>query len=149
MAGALTEVCIELARAIAADGEGATKLVEVAVRGLRHGVEAKRVAMAVANSPLVKTAVHGNDPNWGRIASAAGYAGVDFTEPDLTIGLAGTTLYRQGVPQPFDADALSGAMTELKEIRIELDFTLGSAAFTAWTCDLSREYITINADYHT
>ena len=103
----------------------------------------------MANSPLVKTAIHGADPNWGRIVSAAGYCGVDFAEPDLTVTLADVTIYRQGEPLPFDAAALSGTLADAKEVVIELDFTLGAAGYTCWTCDLTRDYITINADYHT
>src|SRR5262249_17757467 len=100
---AVTDVCAELARAIAADAEGAAHLVTLEVEGLRDDAEAHRVARAVADSALVKTAIFGADPNWGRIVSAAGYAGVAFEEKDLSLWLGDLLLYHAGTPQPFDA----------------------------------------------
>ncbi len=146
---ALAEVCGELARAIAADAEGAKHLITLRVEGLRTEEEARRVATAVADSALVKTAVFGADPNWGRIVSAAGYAGVEFEEEDLSLWVGETCLYQAGVPQPFDAAAASAYLKDHREIDIRLRFTLGQAACTFWTCDLTDEYIRLNADYTT
>ena len=146
---ALTDLCQDLARQMAADGEGATKVVEVRVSGLRTDAEAETVAKAVANSYLVKTAIHGADPNWGRIASAAGYAGVDFAPADLSVRLCDVPLFTAGEPVPFDAETLSGRLRDHDQVTVDVVFTLGSASYTCWTCDLSKDYITINADYHT
>jgi glutamate N-acetyltransferase/amino-acid N-acetyltransferase len=147
-ASALEEVCQSLAYQIAADGEGATKVFAVTVRGAASESAARAMARAIADSPLVKCAIHGNDPNWGRIVSAAGYAGVPF-EPDRSVlTLAGTVVFRNGRPAPFDAEKLSAALNA-KEVRADLNCRMGDASATVWTCDLSREYITINADYHT
>ena len=148
-AEALAEVCTDLARQMAADGEGATKLVEVRVTGLPTEAAAEAVAKAVANSYLVKTAIHGADPNWGRITSAAGYAGVEFEPADLSVRLCDVPIFAAGEPVGFDANALSKRMHGEHEIAIDVTFTLGSASYTCWTCDLSKDYITINADYHT
>jgi glutamate N-acetyltransferase/amino-acid N-acetyltransferase len=142
-------VCADLARAIAADAEGAEHLITIRVEGLRDEVEARRVAKAVADSALVKTAVFGGDPNWGRIVSAAGYAGVEFQEEDLSLWLGELLLYEAGAPQPFDAAAASAYLKTNRDILIRLRFRLGDAGCTFWTCDLTHEYITINADYTT
>jgi glutamate N-acetyltransferase/amino-acid N-acetyltransferase len=146
---AVTVVCADLARAIAADAEGASHLVTIRVEGLRTEEEARRVARAVADSPLVKTAVYGADPNWGRVVSAAGYAGVAFEEEDLSLWLGDLLLYRAGTPQPFDAAAASGYLKNNRDVELRLRFTLGDAGCTLWTCDLTREYVTLNADYTT
>jgi glutamate N-acetyltransferase / amino-acid N-acetyltransferase len=106
------------------------------------------MARAIANSPLVKTAMHGSDPNWGRIVSAAGFAGVPFEPDRCTLTLQGTVVFRAGQPVGFDAEAVSKSLSA-KEVVAELDCRMGKADATVWTCDLSREYITINADYHT
>jgi glutamate N-acetyltransferase/amino-acid N-acetyltransferase len=146
---AATAVCAELARAIAADAEGATHLVRLDVEGLRDDAEARRVARAVADSPLVKTALFGADPNWGRVVSAAGYAGVEFDEPQLSLWLGDFLLYKAGVPQPFDAAAVSAHMKGQRELHLRLQFTLGEGRCTFWTCDLGYEYVRLNADYTT
>jgi glutamate N-acetyltransferase/amino-acid N-acetyltransferase len=146
---AATEVCGDLARAIAADAEGATHLVAVEVSGLRNADEARRVAKTVAESALVKTALFGADPNWGRIVSAAGYAGVAFEERDLSLWLGETLLYQAGAPQPFDAAAVSAYLKNHRELRMRLHFTLGTASCTFWTCDLTYDYVRLNADYTT
>jgi glutamate N-acetyltransferase/amino-acid N-acetyltransferase len=145
----VSEVCGQLARAIAADAEGATHLVRVDVTGLRTSAEARRVAKAVADSALVKTALFGADPNWGRIVSAAGYAGVDFEEQHLSLWLGDTLLYQGGVPLPFDAAALSAFMKQHRELHLRLQFTLGPGRCTFWTCDLTYDYVKLNADYTT
>jgi glutamate N-acetyltransferase/amino-acid N-acetyltransferase len=148
-AAAVTTVCAELARAIAADAEGATHLVVVEVEGLRDDAEARRVAKAIADSALVKTAIYGADPNWGRFVSAAGYAGVAFEEEDLSLWLGDMLLYHAGVPQPFDAPTASAYMRREREIVLRVRFTLGSGRATFWTCDLTPEYVRLNADYTT
>jgi glutamate N-acetyltransferase/amino-acid N-acetyltransferase len=146
---ATTEVCAELARAIAADAEGAGHLVTVDVEGLRDDEEARRVAKAVADSALVKTAVHGADPNWGRIVSAAGYAGVAFEEEDLSLWLGDLLLYHAGVPQPFDPATASAYLKRERNVLLRLRFTLGAGRCTFWTCDLTPEYVRLNAEYTT
>ena len=145
----MTELCGELARAIADDAEGATHLVRVQVLGTRDDGEARRIAAAVANSALVKTALFGGDPNWGRIVSAAGYAGVLFEEEDLSLWLGDTLLYKAGTPQPFDAAALSAFIKQHRELELRLQFTLGHGQCTFWTCDLTYDYVRLNADYTT
>jgi glutamate N-acetyltransferase / amino-acid N-acetyltransferase len=145
---ALTEVCQSLARQIAADGEGATKIVTVHVRGATTPAAAKAMARAIAVSPLVKCAMHGNDPNWGRIVSAAGMAGVAFDPIRCVLKLAGTVVFRAGQPVKFNAESVSSDLDE-PEVVVDLDCRIGRHAATVWTCDLSKEYVTINADYHT
>jgi glutamate N-acetyltransferase/amino-acid N-acetyltransferase len=147
-AQALTEVCQSLAYQIAADGEGATKVVIVNVRRAKSIDAAKAMARAIANSPLVKCAMHGNDPNWGRIVSAAGMANVPFNPDKCTLTLQGTKVFTNGTPVPFNAAKASAAL-DAKEVTIDLDCRSGSGDATVWTCDLSKDYITINADYHT
>jgi glutamate N-acetyltransferase/amino-acid N-acetyltransferase len=142
-------VCADLAREIAADAEGATHLVRIDVEGLRDDAEARRIAKAVADSALVKTALFGADPNWGRIVSAAGYAGVYFEENQMSLWLGDTLLYRAGVPQPFDASAVSAHMKNTRELSLRLAFTLGSGRCTFWTCDLTYDYVRLNAEYTT
>jgi glutamate N-acetyltransferase/amino-acid N-acetyltransferase len=146
---AATAVCAELAQAIAADAEGATHLVRIDVEGLRDDAEARKVAKAVADSPLVKTALFGADPNWGRVVSAAGYAGVIFDESQLSLWLGETLLYQAGVPQAFDAAAVSAQMKAQRDLHLRLEFTLGEGRCTFWTCDLTYEYVKLNAEYTT
>jgi glutamate N-acetyltransferase/amino-acid N-acetyltransferase len=148
-AAAAVAVCGELARAIAADAEGATHFVTIEVAGLRDDREAYRVARAVADSPLVKTAICGADPNWGRIVSAAGYAGVEFEEEHLSLWLGDLLLYHAGAPQPFDAATASAYLRRERNVEVRLRFTLGGGRCTFWTCDLTQEYIRLNADYTT
>jgi glutamate N-acetyltransferase/amino-acid N-acetyltransferase len=148
-AAAVTDVCADLAKAIAADAEGASHFVTLDVEGLRDDAEARRIAYAVADSPLVKTAIFGADPNWGRIVSAAGYAGVPFAETDLSLWLGDLLLYHAGVPQTFDAATAAAYLKHNREIHIRLRFTLGGGRCTVWTCDLTHEYIRLNADYTT
>jgi glutamate N-acetyltransferase/amino-acid N-acetyltransferase len=145
---ALNEVCQSLARQIAADGEGAEKIVTIQITGARSDGAAKAIARAIAVSPLVKCAMHGNDPNWGRIVSAAGMAGVPFDPERCELKLAGTVVFRAGQPARFNAVGVSRAMAK-KEVIVELDCRMGKDRATFWTCDLSKQYVTINADYHT
>lgn len=148
-AAAATDVCADLARAIAADAEGAAHLIQIEVEGLRDDDQARQVAKTVADSALVKTAIFGADPNWGRIVSAAGYAGVDFQEKDLSLWLGDMPLYQAGTPLPFDAATASAYLKNNREIRLRLRFTLGPGRCTFWTSDLTYEYIKLNADYTT
>jgi len=143
------ELCIDLARMIPGDGEGATHRITIDVRGCRDRQEAETIARSVADDALVKTAIHGADPNWGRIVSAAGHSGVIFDEPEMSLTLNGVPLYAEGTPLPFDADAVSRNLRENRETSIELTFTRGSAAIRFWTCDLTAEYVRLNADYTT
>ena len=147
-AAALDEVCRSLAYQIAADGEGATKVVVVTVRGAKNAEAARAMARAIANSPLVKCAMHGNDPNWGRIVSAAGLAGAPFDPDKCVLKLQGTAVFRAGRPLPFDPQRVSDAL-DTKEVEVGLDCRAGTGEATVWTCDLSKDYVTINADYHT
>jgi glutamate N-acetyltransferase/amino-acid N-acetyltransferase len=147
-ASALNEVCQSLAYQIAADGEGATKVVTIQVEGATNEVAAKAIARTIANSPLVKCAMNGNDPNWGRIVSAAGYAGVPFDPNKSTLTLQNVVVFRHGRPLPFDAEKLSAAL-KVPEVRMLLTCGIGKAKSSCWTCDFSKEYVTINADYHT
>jgi len=147
-AAALAEVCAELARAVALDGEGATKLIEVHVRGARSGAEAELAAKSIADSPLVKTAVHGGDPNWGRIAMAVGKSAAKVVLEKLRIRVGGVTVCSAGTGRRFDRKKVARHLGG-SEVRIDCDLGLGKGRFTALTCDLSREYIAINADYHT
>ncbi len=144
----LNDVCTELARKIIRDAEGAKHFVTVNVQGLPSEEDARRIAKAVCESPLVKTAITGNDPNWGRIISAAGYAGVQFQEQDLSLVLNGVVIYEAGRPAAYDETTLSNSMKS-GTVTIDLQFRLGRAHVTYWTCDLTAEYIHLNADYTT
>ncbi len=147
----LTEVCASLARQIARDGEGATRLVELRITGGADEAQAHRVGDAIACSPLVKTAIHGNDPNWGRILAAAGYSGaaIDPERVRLWFGAGDAVqLLERGLPVAFDAARASALLREDPAI-VHLDLGLGEASAVVWTCDLSAEYVRINADYTT
>jgi len=149
LADLVRESCVELARMIPADGEGAQHLITIDVEGCRDRTQARTIARAVADSPLVKTAISGADPNWGRIVSAAGYSGVPFEEPELSLWLNGVLLYRDGAPVDFDAQRLSSAIKSQSDVLIRLVFTHGPASIRFWTCDLTAEYVRLNADYTT
>ncbi len=146
---AAIEVCAELAREMASDAEGASHLVTIDVEGTRTDAEARTIAKTVAESALVKTAIFGADPNWGRIVSAAGYAGVPFAESQLSLTLGDFLLYDKGTPLPFDAAAVSGYMKANRDLTMKLTFTLGSGRCTFYTCDLTYDYVRLNADYTT
>jgi glutamate N-acetyltransferase/amino-acid N-acetyltransferase len=152
LAAALGEVCGKLAEAIAADAEGATKLLVVRVAGTRDVAGAQRIARTVAGSLLVKTAVHGGDPNWGRVLAAAGAAGVHL-EPErlaLDFGPAGgaVRVVERGVRARYDEGAAAERLRR-DPVTIRLDLGLGHATATVWTCDLSAKYVSINAEYTT
>ena len=146
---ALKTVCTELAQLIVRDGEGATKFLEINVTGAVSFAEAKCAAMAIAKSPLVKTAFFGQDPNWGRILCAAGYSGAQ-SQPDKTsLVIGGLTIVVDGQGAVgFDTEKLKAVMAA-KDIVVTLDLGLGTAAATVWTCDFSYEYVKINGEYTT
>jgi glutamate N-acetyltransferase/amino-acid N-acetyltransferase len=130
-------------------GEGATKLITVKVHDARTIADAQRVAKTIANSPLVKTAVHGADPNWGRIVAAAGRSGVQFDVNRATVHVGGVLLFENGLPHD---DAAPQAEEHLKGSEIRIDVALGTGGgkvATVWTCDLSAEYVRINGEYRT
>jgi glutamate N-acetyltransferase/amino-acid N-acetyltransferase len=144
---ALLEVAVSLAKQVARDGEGATKLITVRVTGARDAGEARRAARTVAGSSLVKAAVHGADPNWGRILAAVGRAQVALNEAHVRVLAQGFELY-YGEPQPFDEKQVSQALGS-DDVLLEADLGVGSAQGEAWGCDLSEGYVRINADYRT
>jgi glutamate N-acetyltransferase / amino-acid N-acetyltransferase len=153
----LTEVCQHLAKAVARDGEGATCLVEVEVFGTHSDAEARKIALTIAGSPLVKSAIFGRDPNWGRIAMAAGRAQVPFDQNDLRIKLGDFLLMEYGQPLDFDrqgaSDYLKAAATgdylQTDTVKIQVWVGGGQSCGTAWGCDLSYDYVKINAEYTT
>jgi glutamate N-acetyltransferase/amino-acid N-acetyltransferase len=145
---ALLALCTQLAREIARDGEGASHLITVEVRRAASVAEARDLAHTIALSSLVKTAVAGNDPNWGRILVAAGRSGARVEAQKTTVKLQGVTLFDRGVVLPFDEHAVHEKMKQ-DEVVIELALGLGDGAATAWGCDLTTEYVHINADYRT
>jgi glutamate N-acetyltransferase/amino-acid N-acetyltransferase len=145
---ALEQVCSYLARSIAADGEGATRLIEVTVNGASSLLEARTAARAVVGSSLVKAAIHGADPNWGRIVAAVGRSGVKVEETKLDLAIGDIPLLKAGSPIAFDKRALVQVLKG-KEVKIGLELNLGSGQATAWGCDLSEEYVTINSQYMT
>ena len=147
-ARALQAVCSLLARGMAADGEGATRLVTVRVAGAKDAADADLAARTIANSPLVKTAIFGHDANWGRIAAAAGRSGAQFRQEDVAIDIMGLPVLRKGLPVPFDEEEALRRF-ERPEIELDVDLGAGDASTALWTCDFSHEYVTINGDYRT
>jgi glutamate N-acetyltransferase/amino-acid N-acetyltransferase len=145
---ALAEVCTQLSRKLARDGEGASHLITVAVSRAITPEEARDVAKTVALSSLVKTAVAGNDPNWGRILVAAGRSGSTVEPAKTSVTLQGVALFDRGTVLAFDEHAVHELMKQ-EEVVIEIDLGLGDASATAWGCDLTTEYVHINADYRT
>ncbi|MEM7560295.1 MAG: bifunctional glutamate N-acetyltransferase/amino-acid acetyltransferase ArgJ [Planctomycetota bacterium] len=145
----LNAMCIELAKQIPIDGEGASHLIEVAITGAASDAEAQLIARTVAASNLVKTAIYGNDPNWGRIVSAAGYAGPALVHGHLRLVLNGFTLFDAGEPIAFDEPAASAALRDQSVARIELTVGDGPGICTHWTSDLTVEYVRFNSEYST
>jgi glutamate N-acetyltransferase/amino-acid N-acetyltransferase len=145
---ALDLVSTYLAKSIAADGEGATRLIEIRVCGARNITDARLAARTISNSPLVKTAVHGCDPNWGRIIAAAGRSGAEVVQDKADVYIGDMCLLKEGTPLPFDKKAASDLLKH-QEVLLKVDLNLGSAAAIAWGCDLSNEYVKINSDYTT
>ncbi len=146
---ALHDVCGALAREMADDGEGATHVMRIEVTGAASRDAARQIASTVADSPLVKTAVHGADPNWGRIVSAAGYSGISFDPAAVELRLNGTLLFQAGAPVPFDADAVSASVKEARETKIDLVVGGGPGKVVFFSSDLTADYVHLNADYHT
>ena len=145
---ALTEVAARLAQEIARDGEGATKFVTVRVRGARTFAEARQGARVIATSSLVKTAIYGEDANWGRVLAAIGRAGIDVDPERIALWFDDLQLVEAGAPLPY-AEADAKATLTKAEVTITVDLGLGQEAATVWTCDLSHDYVSINGDYRT
>jgi glutamate N-acetyltransferase/amino-acid N-acetyltransferase len=145
---ALEGVCKSLALAIIEDGEGAQRTIEIEVRGAGSERDARRIAKTIANSPLVKTAFAGADPNWGRILAAAGRSGVKFDARRVTISIAGVAVCRNGCEHPFDEREVHQKMLA-KHVPVRVDLRSGSASARVWTCDFTIEYVHINSSYRT
>lgn len=144
----LMMLCTELAKQIAADGEGASKFLTINVKGAKSFADAKTVGMAIANSPLVKTAFFGEDPNWGRVICAVGYSGADMVPEKTVVKFGGITIFANGTGVTYDEKALAHVMKE-KDIVIDIELNMGQEDATVWSCDLSYEYVKINGEYHT
>jgi len=145
----LHEVLLSLAKQIVKDGEGATKFVEIRITGARNDADAKRAALAVANSSLVKTAFYGQDANWGRIFAAVGYSGAEVAQGRLSLHFDDVCMAKNGVFAGGDAEALGSETLKKKEFCVTVDLGLGHGSATVYTSDLSYEYVSINADYRT
>ncbi|WP_375291521.1 bifunctional glutamate N-acetyltransferase/amino-acid acetyltransferase ArgJ [Qipengyuania sp.] len=146
---ALNEVCLSLAHQVVRDGEGATKFITVRVTGARDDGSAHRVALAIANSPLVKTAIAGEDANWGRVVMAVGKAGEPADRDKLSIAFGGIWVAESGLPVAEQDEAPVAAHLRTDDIRLDVDLGLANGAATVWTCDLTHGYISINADYRS
>ena len=146
---ALHDVCRQLAHLVVRDGEGASKFIEIVVGGAVSDESARRVGLAIANSPLVKTAIAGEDANWGRVVMAVGKAGEPADRDRLSIGFGGTWAAREGQPLADYDEAPVAAHLRGREIRIDVDLGMGDGRASVWTCDLTHGYISINADYRS
>lgn len=146
---AINEVSIELAKELVADGEGAQHVMAIRVTGAHDDKAAETIARTVAASPLVKTAITGGDPNWGRIVSAAGYAEAFLRPEETSLRICGTLIYEHGTPREFDAAALSKTMQGSPEVEIELRVGDGAGAATFWSSDLTVQYVRFNSEYTT
>ncbi len=131
------------------DAEGGTKVAFIQVSGAKTDEDAELIARAVGNSPLVKTALFGSDPNWGRIICAAGYSGANFKANDLVLKIGGVLVFRNGTPEPGDMDDLLGPIMQERDIVIHLDVGTGPGSTMLLASDLTKEYVAINADYRT
>ena len=145
----LNTVCAHLAKSVARDGEGATKLIEVTVERAEDHAWARQAARTIASSPLVKAAIHGNDPNWGRIVAALGRSGARAREDRLDVYLNDVCVMKQGSPIPFDKAEMVSSLSNSDNVFIKLCLNLGDGQATAWGCDLSEEYVRINSAYTT
>ena len=145
---ALNQVCIYLAKAVARDGEGATKLIEINVKGAANLKEARQAARTIVSSNLLKAAVYGNDPNWGRVTAALGRSSAQVEEAKLDVYMGTIPVLKQGAPVPFDKKEAVEALKQ-KEVPITVQLNLGSAEATAWGCDLTEQYVVINSEYTT
>lgn len=147
---ALDLACLELTKMIVRDGEGVSKIITCEVKGAKNEQDAKKAAKAVINSPLVKTAVYGNDPNWGRLMMAIGKSGADIAEEKVEISVNGEPIVEAGhAAADYDSEKLSGIFKANDEIVFKIDLNMGENSATAYGCDLSEEYIKINAEYTT
>jgi glutamate N-acetyltransferase/amino-acid N-acetyltransferase len=146
---ALNTVCTNLAKSIARDGEGATRLMEITVERAEDDVSARQAARTIASSPLVKAAIHGNDPNWGRIVAAVGRSGARVREERLDVYLNDVCVMKQGSPSTFNKAEMMSALGNRDDVLVKLCLNLGDGKATAWGCDLSEEYVTINSAYTT
>ena len=146
---ALRDLCRQMAHLVVRDGEGASKFIEISVTGAQDDESAKRIALSIANSPLVKTAIAGEDANWGRVVMAVGKAGEPADRDTLSIGFGGVTVARDGLVVPGYDEAPVALHLKGSEIDIDVDIGLGSGKATVWTCDLTHGYISINADYRS
>ena len=146
---ALTAVCTHLAKSMARDGEGATKLIEVIVERAGDQAGARQAARTIAGSPLVKAAMNGNDPNWGRIVAALGRSGARVREDRLDVYLNDVCVMKQGCPVPFSKEEMISDLSKSDNVLIKLYLNLGDGEATAWGCDLSEEYVRINSRYTT
>lgn len=145
----LNDVCLELALKIPTDGEGATHLIHIRIRGAQTDTDADRIARTIALSNLVKTAVSGGDPNWGRVVSAAGYAGVPIQVDQMKLEINGILLFERGQPVPFEPAMVSRSIRQTPTTSIELAVGVGAGAAQHWTSDLTADYVKLNADYTT
>jgi glutamate N-acetyltransferase/amino-acid N-acetyltransferase len=145
---ALREVATTLAKEIARDGEGATKLIEVTVSGAASMDDARLAARTVVSSNLLKSAVYGNDPNWGRILAAIGRSGAEVNQDLVDIFVGELCLMRRGVPQEFD-NAYASSLLKASVVTINANLGLGNSTATAWGCDLTEEYVVVNSAYTT
>ena len=148
-AAALDDICRQLAQLVVRDGEGAQKFIEIAVTGAVSDESARTIGLAIANSPLVKTAIAGEDANWGRVVMAVGKAGEPADRDKLSIGFGGTWAARDGQPLADYDEAPVAAHLKSRDVSIEVDIGLGDGRATVWTCDLTHGYISINADYRS
>ncbi len=148
-AAALADVCLRLAQLVVRDGEGAQKFIAISVSGAVNDESARKIGLAIANSPLVKTAIAGEDANWGRVVMAVGKAGEPADRDRLSIGFGGTWAARDGQPLADYDEAPVAAHLKTRNITVEVDLGLGDGRATVWTCDLTHGYISINADYRS
>jgi len=146
---ALTDLCRQLAQLVVRDGEGASKFIEITVEGAASDESARKIALSVANSPLVKTAIAGEDANWGRVVMAVGKAGEPADRDTLSIRFGNTVIARDGLPVEGYDEAPVAAHLKGSDIAIGVDLGLGAGRATVWTCDLTHGYIAINADYRS
>jgi glutamate N-acetyltransferase/amino-acid N-acetyltransferase len=146
---ALGQVMLELAHLVVKDGEGATKFVEVNVTGADTPASARVIALAIANSPLVKTAIAGEDPNWGRIVMATGKSGAKADRDKLSIWFGDIEVAKNGWVSPAYREADGAAYMKQDELKIRVDVGVGKGSARVWTCDLTKQYISINADYRS
>jgi glutamate N-acetyltransferase/amino-acid N-acetyltransferase len=146
---AINDVAMEMAQAIIKDAEGADHFITIDVNGGRTREESSAMAKEIANSALVKTAITGADPNWGRIISAAGYAGVALQDEDMSLWVNEVQIYKDGTPTVYDEPALSNSMKTNRDVSIRLELTHGDANVRFWTSDLTAEYVRLNSEYKT